>query len=62
MSDKLHHSDVPSGYPELLEEIVQRVARSQTRAALAVSRELVLLYWSERRSSSGRELKVGAPG
>jgi predicted nuclease of restriction endonuclease-like (RecB) superfamily len=34
------------GYEELLEAIAGRVARSQTRAALAVSRELVLLYWS----------------
>ena len=38
--------DLPNGYPELLEELVSRIARSQTRAALAVSRELVLLYWS----------------
>ena len=38
--------DMPKGYPELLEEVVDRIARSQTRAALAVSRELVLLYWS----------------
>jgi len=37
---------LPAGYAELLEEIVDRVARSQTRAALGVSRELVLLYWS----------------
>ncbi len=46
MSDELEHFDVPNGYPELLEEIARRIARSQTRAALAVSRELVLLYWS----------------
>jgi predicted nuclease of restriction endonuclease-like (RecB) superfamily len=37
---------LPKGYPELLDEIASRIARSQTRAALAVSRELVLLYWS----------------
>jgi len=37
---------LPTGYTELLEEIVGRVARSQTRAALGISRELVLLYWS----------------
>lgn len=36
----------PKGYTELLDEIASRIARSQTRAALAVSRELVLLYWS----------------
>jgi predicted nuclease of restriction endonuclease-like (RecB) superfamily len=38
--------NIPEGYGELLEEIARRIARSQTRAALAVSRELVLLYWS----------------
>ena len=38
--------DTPNGYPELLKELVSRIARSQTRAALAVSHELVLLYWS----------------
>lgn len=37
---------LPNGYAELLDEIAVRIARSQTRAALAVSRELVLLYWS----------------
>ena len=37
---------LPKGYTELLEQIAGRIARSQTRPALAVSRELVLLYWS----------------
>ena len=46
MTPGLQPSDIPNGYRELLEEIVGRIARSQTRAALAVSRELVLLYWS----------------
>jgi predicted nuclease of restriction endonuclease-like (RecB) superfamily len=36
----------PSGYPELLEELKNRIERAQVRAAFAVSRELVLLYWS----------------
>ena len=36
----------PGGYPQLLEEISTRIATSQVRAALGVSRELVLLYWS----------------
>jgi hypothetical protein len=39
-------ASIPNGYTELLDEISGRIARSQTRAALAVSRELVLLYWS----------------
>jgi predicted nuclease of restriction endonuclease-like (RecB) superfamily len=37
---------LPTGYRELLDEIVHRIARSQVRAGLAVSRELILLYWS----------------
>jgi len=37
---------LPPGYAELLREIIERIGRSQTRAALGVSRELVLLYWS----------------
>jgi hypothetical protein len=36
----------PSGYPELLQELKNRIRVAQVRAALAVNRELVLLYWS----------------
>jgi hypothetical protein len=36
----------PSGYPELLQDLKSRIERAQVRAAFAVSRELVLLYWS----------------
>lgn len=36
----------PSGYPELLQELKSRIRSAQVRAALAVNRELVLLYWS----------------
>jgi hypothetical protein len=39
---------LPTGYPELLDEIVHRIARFQVRAGLAVSRELILLCWSIR--------------
>ena len=34
----------PSGYPELLQELKTRIRGAQVRAALAVNRELVLLY------------------
>jgi len=37
---------LPNGYPELLEELKGRIRDAQVRAAFAVSRELVLLYWS----------------
>ena len=34
-----------SGYDELLNDVKMRVRAAQIRAALAVNRELVLLYW-----------------
>src|SRR5579875_2894881 len=37
---------IPPGYPELLDSLKERIRMSQVRAALAVNRELVLLYWS----------------
>jgi len=37
---------LPAGYIQLLDEISSRISSSQVRAALGVSRELVLLYWS----------------
>ena len=36
----------PSGYHEFLQELKGRIRTAQVRAALAVNRELVLLYWS----------------
>ncbi len=40
---------IPNGYPELLRDLKARIRGAQVRAALAVSRELVLLYWSVGR-------------
>jgi len=36
---------LPSGYAELLENLKDRIRRGQVRAAVAASRELILLYW-----------------
>jgi hypothetical protein len=36
----------PRGYAALLKDIKERVRTAQVRAALAVNRELILLYWS----------------
>jgi predicted nuclease of restriction endonuclease-like (RecB) superfamily len=36
----------PAGYAELLQELKTRIHAAQVRAAFAVSRELILLYWS----------------
>jgi predicted nuclease of restriction endonuclease-like (RecB) superfamily len=45
---------LPSGYPEFLQELKGRIRTAQVRAGLAVSRELVLLYWSIGRDLSQR--------
>jgi predicted nuclease of restriction endonuclease-like (RecB) superfamily len=44
----------PSGYAALLTEIKERVRTAQVCAALAVNRELILLYWSIGRDISSR--------
>lgn len=40
---------VPKRYEALLRDLKERIRASQIRAALAVNRELVLLYWSTDR-------------
>ena len=37
---------LPAGYPEFLQDLKSRIRAAQVRAAFAVNRELVLLYWS----------------
>ena len=41
---------LPVGYDEFLGDLKERIARAQNKAALAVNRELVLLYWSIGRA------------
>jgi hypothetical protein len=54
---------LPSGYQELLAELSTRIRSAQLRAAFAVSRELVLLYWSIGREILVRQqTEAGAPG
>src|SRR5689334_9949231 len=43
MTDRL--IAVPDGYDEYLRDLKQRIRTAQVKAALAVNRELVLLYW-----------------
>lgn len=38
-------AQLPAGYAELLEDLKARIRSAQTRAGLAVNRELVMLYW-----------------
>ena len=55
---------VPTGYHDWLAELKNRIHQSQQRAALAVNRELVLLYWQighdilERQAQQGWGTKV----
>ena len=49
----------PLGYDELLQELKVQVREAQVRAALAVSRELVLLYWTIGREISDRFVQQG---
>lgn len=42
-------------YERLLAEIKQRIISAQTQAALAVNRELVLLYWQIGRQINERQ-------
>jgi predicted nuclease of restriction endonuclease-like (RecB) superfamily len=45
----------PAGYAELLQELKARIHAAQVRAAFAVSRELILLYWSIGREILTRQ-------
>lgn len=50
---------LPSGYSKLLQELTQRIRSAQLRASFAVSRELVLLYWSIGREILSRQKVEG---
>ncbi len=55
---------IPDGYDEFLRGLKERIRTAQVKAALAVNRELVLLYWRigqdilERQRHSGWGSKV----
>ena len=50
---------MPAGYSVFLADLKQRIRSAQTRAALAVSRELVLLYWTIARDILLRQSAEG---
>ncbi len=52
-------AQLPSGYPELLENLKARIHQAQIRAALSVNRELVLLYWHVGREILQRQEREG---
>jgi predicted nuclease of restriction endonuclease-like (RecB) superfamily len=49
----------PEGYEEFLRDLKQRIHAAQIRAALAVNRELVLLYWQIGRDIVERQRRQG---
>ena len=51
--------DPPSGYADWLNDLKRRIHTAQQRAALAVNRELVLLYWQIGRDILERQAKQG---
>ena len=50
---------VPQGYNDFLRELKQRIRQAQIRAALAVNRELVVLYWQIGRDILQRQSEQG---
>jgi predicted nuclease of restriction endonuclease-like (RecB) superfamily len=50
---------LPRGYAELLGQIKERIRSAQLRAAVAVNRELVLLYWQIGREILARQEREG---
>jgi hypothetical protein len=52
-------TSVPTDYPALLENLKERICAAWVRAALAVNRELVLLYWQMGREILGRQHQEG---
>ena len=50
---------LPQGYSSLLNDLKERIRAAQVRAAVAVNRELVLLYWDIGRDILGRQMEQG---
>ena len=52
-------AEAPTGYADWLAELKTRIHTAQQRAALAVNRELVLLYWQIGRDILERQARQG---
>jgi predicted nuclease of restriction endonuclease-like (RecB) superfamily len=50
---------LPEGYESFLGDLKERIRVAQVRAALAVNRDLILLYWSIGRDILGRQKTEG---
>jgi predicted nuclease of restriction endonuclease-like (RecB) superfamily len=54
-----HTSFLPKNYDDFLQNLKERIRLAQVRAALAVNRELVLLYWQIGREILDRQQQEG---
>ena len=52
-------SGLPPGYLVMLEDLKARIRKAQVEAAVAVSRELIELYWQIGRSIAERQMNEG---
>jgi predicted nuclease of restriction endonuclease-like (RecB) superfamily len=59
MADELERVDAVAGYAEFLLDLKARIQQAQIRAALAVNRELVLLYWQIGREILQKQQELG---
>lgn len=59
MTDELEQVDSVAGYAEFLQDLKARIGQAQIRAALAVNRELVLLYWNIGREILQKQRELG---
>ncbi|MDQ1353426.1 MAG: hypothetical protein QG657_3732, partial [Acidobacteriota bacterium] len=50
---------LPEGYMDFLKSLKQRIKETQLKAAIAVNRELILLYWDIGRQILERQDKEG---
>ncbi len=50
---------IPDDYPELLDQLKERIRAAQVRAAISVNRELVLLYWHIGHEILARQQTAG---
>ena len=46
---------IPDGYDAFLQDLKQRIRGAQIKAAVAVNRELILLYWQIGREILKRQ-------
>jgi hypothetical protein len=54
-----HLSPVVEGYDDFLRDLKERIRGAQVKAALAVSHELVTLYWSVGRQLIAEQMRRG---